>query len=416
MRQLVTPQTARPVLAAIALLVVTGALTCRAHESHPARRVAIEVDCTDARACALAEKRALDVWSEERGPGLPLAVVVAEPDLDTLRAAGVPFTVLVDDIDAVARAEHDRLQATASISAMARPADWFAEYRDYRAITERIQALAASHPALARVEPIGASFESRTLWAIKIGGTATDATPMLLSGTQHAREWISPMVATCIADRLVNNYASDPAVRDFVDHTALWVVPVVNPDGYQYTWSNNRYWRKNRRGSHGVDLNRNWDLAWGGAGSSGSKLSDVYRGERPFSEPETAALRDLALREHIALHVDLHSFSQLLLYPWGYTATPAPDAARFAAVGDRLASAIYATHGVPYKLLSSVELYAAAGTMTDWMYGVAHAFSYTIELRPGAGGRSGFVLPPEQIRPTCDEAFAAILELRKAAR
>jgi carboxypeptidase T len=342
--------------------------------------------------------------------------VVHEHVLAELRAAHVPFTVIVDDIDAVARAEHERLHGASQISSLAQPADWFADYRDYRAITERIQSLAASHPERARVQPIGSSFEGRTLWAIRIGGTAADATPMLINGAQHAREWISPMVATCIADRLVREYPTDPAIRDFVDHTALWVVPVVNPDGYQYTWSGNRYWRKNRRGSHGVDLNRNWDIAWGGDGSSGNRFSDVYRGERPFSEPETAALRDLALREHIALHVDVHSFSQLLLYPWGYTATPAPDAARFAAVGDRLASAIQAAHGVPYKLMSSVQLYAASGTMTDWMYGKAKAMSYTIELRPGRGGRSGFVLPPEQIRPTCDEAMAAVLELRRATR
>src|SRR3954466_12579968 len=128
MRDLVTVRTGWSLLAIGALVGVTATLTCAAQKPQPARRVAIEVDCTDPRACALAEQRALDIWSEERGPGIPLAVVVTAPTLDTLRAAGVRFTVLVDDIDAVARAEHDRLQSTASISANARPADWFAEY------------------------------------------------------------------------------------------------------------------------------------------------------------------------------------------------------------------------------------------------------------------------------------------------
>ncbi len=241
---------------------------------------------------------------------------------------------------------------------------------------------------------------------------------MLIDGTQHAREWLATMSTMCVADRLVHDYDRDPAVRDFVDHTELWVVPVVNPDGYQYTWSTDRYWRKNRRGGYGVDLNRNFSVAWGGGGSSGSKRAETYRGEYAFSEPETRALRDLVEREGIALHIDFHTYSQLVLFPWNHTSTPAPDRDRLAAIGDRMTSAIYATHQATYKLMQGVELFPAAGTMTDWMYGEARARSYTIELRPDGWpdrGRGGFVQPPEQIRATCDEAMAAVLELRAAS-
>src|SRR5436305_1081127 len=83
-----------------------------------------------------------------------------------------------------------------------------------------------------------------------------------------AREWIAAMTTTCVADRLVRDYDRDPAIRDFVDRHDLWIVPVANPDGYQHSWSADRYWRKNRRDGHGVDLNRNFGVAWGGAGSS----------------------------------------------------------------------------------------------------------------------------------------------------
>jgi carboxypeptidase O len=80
-----------------------------------------------------------------------------------------------------------------------------------------------------------------------------------------------------------------------------------------------------------------------------------------------------------------------------------------------MASAIAASHQARYTLQSGADLYAAAGTMSDWMYGEAHALSYTIELRPkGMRGAGGFVLPPEQIRPTCDEGLAAVLALRAA--
>jgi hypothetical protein len=235
---------------------------------------------------------------------------------------------------------------------------------------------------------------------------------MLITGTQHAREWIAAMVTTCVADRLVRDYDQDPAIRAFVDSTELWVVPVVNPDGYQYSWATDRYWRKNRHGRHGVDLNRNYAVAFGGAGSSGSERSQVYRGEYAFSEAESSAVRDLAKREQFAMHLDFHSYGQLVMYPWLYTAAPAKDRDRYAAIGDRMASAMFAQHQTRYRLVSGVETSPTGGTMTDWMYGEGGALSYTIELRPRGG--SGFVLPPQEIRPTCDEGLAAVLAFRSA--
>jgi carboxypeptidase T len=374
-------------------------------------RVAIRVDCDAPAGCTLAESLSLDVWSEARGPGMPLDLVVESTSLARLDAAGVAWQTLVPDIDAAAAEERARIQSARITDG----GDWFAEYKNYGAISEHLTQLAARAPELTSLETIGRSIEGRPILALRIGGTAADATPMLVNGTQHAREWIAAMVSTCVADRLVRGYATDPAIRTFVDHTELWVVPVVNPDGYQHSWGSNRYWRKNRRGTHGVDLNRNYSVAWGGAGSSNSERSEVYRGLTAFSEPETRALRDLALREHVAIHVDFHAYGQLLLYPWSYTRTPAADRAKLAAVGDRMASAITAQHQMRYTLQSGADLYAAAGTMTDWMYGEAHAMSFTIELRPrGSRGAGGFVLPPEEIRPTCDEGLAAVLALRAA--
>lgn len=389
--------------AAIAVYLAVPAAPRPAH-------LAIRVQCTEAT-CGLVDGLALDVWSEQRGPGLPLDVVVAADALAELDAAGVAWQVLVPDVDAVVEAEAERLRSPAA----ARPGDWFSEYRDFAAISSHLQLLAALDPERVSVEAIGGSVEGRPIWALRIAGrpdAAADATPMLINGTQHAREWIAAMVTTCVADRLVRGYASDPAIRAFVDRTELWVVPVVNPDGYQYSWAGRRLWRKNRRGDHGVDLNRNFGVAWGGPGSSRDKRSDIYRGEYAFSEPETAALRDLVKREQVALHIDFHAYGQLVLYPWSHTGTPTPDRDRYAAVGDKLASALFAAHQTRYSLMPSIELYPASGVMSDWVYGEAGALSYTIELRPKGG--LGFVLPPEQIRPTCDEGLAAVLALRAA--
>src|SRR5450432_1115484 len=320
------------VIAAVGIVVVL----CMGRTSAQ-RRVAIRVSCENPASCSFAESLALDVWSEERGPALPLDVVVDSDALARLEARHISFEVLVPDIDAVAQAEYTRLHDPT----IARPADWFAEFRDYQAISARVQELAVLAPDRAEAKVIGTSIEGRPLWALRIGNGPTK---ILLDGTQHAREWISAMVTTCVADRLVRDYDRDPAIKALVDRAELWVVPVVNPDGYQFSWSTSRYWRKNRRERTGVDLNRNFGVAWGGAGSSHNERSEVYRGAYAFSEPESAALRDLAMRERFAFHVDFHAYGQLILYPWSYTGTPAKDRDRFAAVGDGIASAMFAQH------------------------------------------------------------------------
>lgn len=335
--------------------------------------------------------RASDIWTENRTPGEPIDIVVNSDEIEP------GDQVIVDDIDAAADAERERIaHSTAK--------EFYAEYRDNAAINGKLRELAALAPDRTQLAQIGTSVEGRPILALRVG---RGPEKMLLNGTQHAREWIASMTTTCIADRLVRGGDS----KFLADHT-VWIVPVANPDGYAYSWEKKRYWRKNRRDGHGVDLNRNWGVAWGGAGSSGGKNSDVYRGPSAFSEPETRALRDLTLKEKFSTHVDFHSYGQLILYPWSYKSAPAADRDRFRGIGDRMNAAIYAQHESTYKLQSGADLYPAAGTATDWMYGEANALSYTIELRPkSGGGLGGFVLPPEQIVPTCDEAMAAVMAL-----
>ena len=356
----------------------------------PGRRIAVHVDRD--------VNFALDVWSEDSQRD----VVVRERDLGRLMLAGVAFEIIDPDIDASARAEAERIRN-------AKPGDWFADYKNLEQIDARLKTLALARPDLASVEVIGGSLEGRPLRALRIG---KGGKKMLINGTQHAREWIATMVTTCVADRLITEYDTDARVKAFVDTTEVVVVPVVNPDGYQFSWGTDRYWRKNRRDRHGVDLNRNFDIAWGGRGSSDKKRSEFYRGAYAFSEPESQAIRDLAKREQFVASVDFHTFGQIVMHPWCHTSSRSPDDARFRAVGDRIASAIYAAHDNAYRMN---QCGGASGTLMDWMYAETKALSFIIELRPRSGaGYGGFVLPPEQIRPTCDEGFAAVLELRKA--
>lgn len=372
--------------------------------SAPGARAAVRVQVeTEAQRGAV---RALmvDLWSDA-DTGATFDVVVGPDGLDVLRERGIAFEVLVPDVDAVAAAERARIEA----AEVARPGNWFAEYRDYETVDAYLDVLAARRPDLARVEPLGSSTNGRRIRALRLSAAEGDAKAIVLNGGQHAREWISVMVSTCVADRMIAGYDTDPRIRTVLDERVVWVAPVINPDGYVHSWESDRYWRKNRAEPYGVDLNRNWSVGFGGRGSSSNRRSQIYRGPHAFSEPETRALRDLIAREPVVAHIDFHSFGQMILYPWGYTKKPSPDRDRFAALGDAMASAIAGTHGERYKLMSAAELYAAGGTALDWSYEEGGAFGFTIELRPTGG--SGFVLPPEQIVPTCDEGLAAVLAL-----
>lgn len=366
--------------------------------------------------------RAIDVWSEHVAE--PTLDVVLDPEgLAWLHTQGLAWQVLVPDVEAVAAAERERLEAVAVAEAQRPPTpdQWFSEYRDLPAIHAYLEDLAALRPDLATVQTLGTSLQGRPLLALRIhgqgGGQAggqgeSQHQPrrrMLIDSGLHAREWISMMVTTCVADRLVRGYADDPRLRRFVDEVELVVLPVSNPDGYEHSWHRDRYWRKNRRDEHGVDLNRNFGLAWGGEGSSDKPASQVYRGSAPFSEPESQAIASAMEAERFDAHVDFHSYGQLLLHPWSHTKKPAADHAYLHALAKDMGDAIRAQHGERYRLIAGASLYPAAGTLMDWAYGTRGTPSFVIELRPRGG--TGFVLPPEQIRPTCDEGLAAVLAL-----
>jgi hypothetical protein len=392
--------------ALLLLVVAVGSAVWRPGERDPDRHAAVEVEPRTAGELAMTLGLSLDVWSEQVLADHPVVVVLPRAGIDALSSRGVPHRILVEDIHAAAQQERLRLEQR---TRAATGADWFSEYRDVQELSDYMDVLEERHPALATVRRLGTSVEGRPIRAIEVsrGGRVKIA----LNGGQHAREWIAVMVPICIADRLLAAHDSDSRVRNILDSVSFHILPLVNPDGYHHSWDVDRYWRKNRRGGHGVDLNRNYSVAWGQAGSSKDRRSPNYRGERPFSEPETQAVRSLFEAQKIDAHIDFHSYSQLILYPWSHKRAAPADRDRFAALADRMSTAITAEHGEKYPIRPGAELgVGASGTLGDWAYGEKRSLSFTIELRP-AGGRGGFVLPPEQIVPTCDESLAAVLEL-----
>ncbi len=349
----------------------------------------------------------LDIWSEHVGVG-PVDIRVSPQELTRLNELGVMHEIFIDDVQALVDREQDELQDPA--------ASWFDNYKSYEDVNAYLEDLVDLRPDIAELINVGESLRGRTVWGIRISGLngPGDKPGILINGCQHAREWITVMTSMYTADRLIRDYDSDPMIHDLVDNMEFIIVPIVNPDGYRYTWTNNRMWRKNRRSNYGVDLNRNWGYHWGEGGSSGSTSSEIYRGEAPFSEPETQILRDLAITYgNIRYHMDIHSYSQMVLQPWGYTYDLPPDHDVIDMVGQDMVDAIFDTHGQTYvhgPIITTI--YRVSGDISDWFYGERGIFSFSYELRDK--GQYGFLLPADQIIPTSEEAFAGIVVLAES--
>jgi len=294
-------------------------------------------------------------------------------------------------------------------------------YHSYKELETDLLALQQKNPAIAKVFDLGLSVENRHIYGLKISDNVQveeAQAQILILGCHHAREWISVEVPFLFGKYLVDNYATDPEVKRLVDRSEIWIVPLVNPDGLEYTIHTYRYWRKNRRdnggGEFGVDLNRNYDYKWGfdNVGSSGDPSSDVYRGPSAFSEPESRAVRDLFLKKSFGAVVSYHSFDQVILFPWGYTAQPSDRDAELRAIAGEMASRIKAVNGRVYTPgESGKDLYPTNGDAVDWTFGLSGIPSFTIELPPIDELMGGFFNREEDILPIFQENLPALLYL-----
>ena len=354
----------------------------------------------------------LDIWSHEYGVG-PVDVHASVAQRDQLTKTGITFTVKNPDLMAT------RAREIAEINQ--RSAGDFTAYKDLNGLIAYINNLATTRPDICSVSSFGTSLEGRSMYVLKITGPNPGPKPAVFyHGLIHAREWIAGPVALYLAEYLTTHYDTDPCIADLVNKTEIYICPCVNPDGYNYTWATNRMWRKNRRnngdGTFGVDNNRNFDYQWGvipGGGSSSNGADDDYRGPLAFSEPETQNIRDFILNHpNIKAYIDYHSYSQLLMWPWGYTPNLSPDDAKFAAIGNFAERLLSSVNGVAYAAGPiNTTIYQANGTTVDWAYGAANRFAFTTELRDT--GTNGFLLPAAQILPTCQENLQTMLYLTR---
>ncbi|NXR96178.1 CBPA1 Carboxypeptidase, partial [Hypocryptadius cinnamomeus] len=288
-------------------------------------------------------------------------------------------------------------------------------------IYDWMDVLVEDHPSLVSKIQIGQSYEQRPLYVLKFSTGGSNRPAIWLDTGIHAREWITQATGVWTANKIAEEYGQDPSVTAILDDMDIFLEIVTNPDGFAFTHSSNRLWRKTRSinaGSRcvGVDPNRNWDAGFGDAGASGNSCTETYHGPYPNSEPEVKSIVDF-VKSHgnIKAFVSIHSYSQLLLYPYGYTETPAPDEQELHELSAKAVAALSSLYGTKYKYGSIITtIYRASGSTIDWTYNQGIKYSFTFELRDT--GRYGFLLPAKQIVPTAQETWLALKVIMEHAR
>jgi hypothetical protein len=284
-------------------------------------------------------------------------------------------------------------------------------YDEPGGIRDQMYAIAADNPSIAKLVKLGTTIQGREILAVKLTqgarGQKDGSRPAVLySATQRAREWIAAEVDRRLMNWYVDKWrANDKDVKKLLQSTELWFMPVANPDGYQYTFSTERLWRKNLRDNDGngqitvgdgVDPNRNFPNHWGydNEGSSAVTSSDTYRGTAPVSEAETVAMKGLLDRIGFEFQVNYHSNGQWLLYPEGWqigTAT-ADDPIYYAMSGNLDKPAIAGFQ----PGLSSDVLYVTNGETTDYAHASRGTLAWNPVLYAGCIG-CGFVFPDDPV-------------------
>ncbi|KAF2227105.1 zinc carboxypeptidase [Elsinoe ampelina] len=362
-----------------------------------------------------------EAWNKNVHSHIDLAV--APQHLPAFEGLGLDCTVMHENLG-----QSIKIESTPSSSLWKRQVDDLAWYDTYHPYDDHIQYwrdLQSSFPNQSEWISSGTSYEGRDLFGLHLWGDSGPGKPAVLwHGTVHAREWISNMVVEYLTLQLINGYKSaNPSVRTILDTYDVYVIPIVNPDGFVYAQTTNRLWRKNRQPPRpeknstciGTDINRNWEFAWapGTGGSSPDPCSQTYAGSAPSDSPENKGLDTLVrkLRDTtgLRLYIDWHSYGQYFLFPFGYNETALlPGLPKWTKTASLMSETI--RDSKPDRLTTftygpgGAVLYKSVGNSRDHVYAIGGAeFSWTIEL-PDTG-RYGFVLPPELIRPTVEEAW-----------
>ncbi|KAK7121533.1 hypothetical protein R3I93_022578 [Phoxinus phoxinus] len=359
----------------------------------------------------------LDFWMEPVHESLPVDVHVPFHSLQAVRAFlaynQIQYQVMIMDVQGLLENEEREML---KYNAFPRSTDDFvySTYHDLKSIYSFMDMLVAENSMVSKIV-IGKSYESRPLNVLKFS-TGANRPGIWIDTGIHSREWVTQASGIWFAKKIVTDYRRDPVLTDILNKYDIFLEIVTNPDGFAYTHSSDRMWRKTRKpnpGSScvGVDPNRNWDAGFGGAGSSSNPCTETYRGPSAHSEPEVKAIVDF-VKSHgnLKAFVSIHSYSQMLLYPYGYKSTLAKDQTELYQLARKAVTKLWSLYNTYYRYGSIITtIYQASGGTIDWTYDQGIKYSYTFELRDT--GRYGFILPANQIIPTAEETWLALMAI-----
>ncbi|XP_048190571.1 carboxypeptidase B [Perognathus longimembris pacificus] len=402
------------------LLVLLGVALVSAHssveqlEGNKVFRVSVEDEDHIKLIHELARAHQIDFWKPDSAtqvkPHSSIDFHVKTEDSamveDFLGQNELQYEVLINNLRHAMEAQLDSLGRATGHS--------YTKYNNWETIEAWTQQVEAENPDLVSRSVIGTTFEGRNMYLLKVGKAKPNKPAIFIDCGFHAREWISPAFCQWFVREAVRTYRKEIQMTSLLDELDFYVLPVVNIDGYVYTWTKDRMWRKTRSvqaGSScaGVDPNRNFNAGWCKIGASRSPCSDTYCGPAPESEKETKALADFirSKRSSIKAYLTIHSYSQLLLYPYSYDYLLPENNKELNALAKAAVKELASLHGTKYTYgPGATTIYPAAGGSDDWAYDEGIKYSFTFELRDK--GRYGFALPESQIRPTCEETMLAV--------
>lgn len=321
-------------------------------------------------------------------PGSWYDLIVTPADYSLVAGSGLKSEIVVEDL------AKQKEQALVD-----------GQYHSYDEINTILRNMVTNYPNICKLESLGLTYENRQIYGVKISDNPEIDDPtepdILFMGCHHAREWASIEVCRHIADSLTEAYATVPAIQNLVDNHEIWIFPIINVDGFVYDYPAQRSWRKNRQpfgGSTGTDPNRNYNGCcngdamgdWGalteGSSTTHYPSNDVFMGPFGTSGYEIRNMTNFFKNHSFNSIISFHLYSELVLWPWGYTTGTAPDNTILVRVGQRMASLMQALGGGNYTPQQGIVLYPTAGGSDDWMYGYSHwvlgnpCISYTIEL------------------------------------
>ncbi|KAF0040341.1 hypothetical protein F2P81_006239 [Scophthalmus maximus] len=373
---------------------------------------------------SLSVRSQLDFWLHPVSTELPVDIRVPRSSLGSvrefLRAHDIAFTVMIDNLQEVLDEEKAEMEGNQMMERSTRSFN-FGAYHPLETIYSWMDTLVAQHPDLVTKQEIGRSYENRPMYALKFSTGGNKRPAIWIDTGIHSREWVSQATGVWTANKIASDYGTDASLTSLLNTMDIYMLILTNPDGYAYTHTNDRMWRKTRSrtsGSvcRGVDPNRNWDAGFGGPGASKNPCSDSYHGPSAHSEIEVKNVVNL-IKSHgnFKSFISVHAYSQLLMYPYGYSCRSVPHQPELDSVGKAAVQKLTSLYGTRYKVGSICNIiYQASGGSIDWSYNLGIKYSFAFELRDT--GRYGFILPANQIIPTASETWLALKHIMEHVR